>query len=142
MTTAWAHLPNAKHIDDVLGCASTVSLEQGQRAHRWSEMATTAWRRANNIATRHLDNQHPRFVRALSDSQRALALTPLNAAADAWATILALIAWDQAGAYYTMPIEALRMAARVGLPEPDRWMVELILPWREITEGETNSETC
>ena len=89
MTTAWAHLPNAALIDEVL-----TSL----KAHpeKWS----TAW-----DASR-------------AEPQAVLWGSAWDAARDAaWSTVATLIAYDDAGQFMKLPVEQLKAMYRLD-PHP------------------------
>ena len=113
-TTAWAHLPNARHIDAVLAHA---------KAHpgRWrGDGVGTSW---------------PDAWDALLDAARGAVWDALQYSAWAassntsWVTIrgacLALFAVDDAGLLMDMPVDAVRTLAAAGHPP-----AVLILPAR------------
>ena len=86
MTTAWANLPNAKHIDAVLAHLK-------RHPDKWVTARSTAWDAAWSAA-------------------RGAAR---GAARDAaWDACSALIAWDDAGDLLAMPVDAVRLLAACG----------------------------
>ena len=111
--TAWAHLPNARHIDAVLAHA---------KAHpeRWtaSDAARDAARDAAWVAARAAtwvaarDSAWDAALGAAWDAARDAAwVAARGAARDA---CLALIAWDDAGQLMDMPVDAVRTLAAAG----------------------------
>ena len=104
--TAWAHLPNAPHIDRVL--AHT-------KAHpdRWRAARGAAWRAARDAAWRAArDAAWGAAWDAARDAARGAAL---DAAWDtAWGAMSALIAWDDCAGILDMPVDAVRFLAANG----------------------------
>ena len=116
--TAWAHLPNAKHIDDVLAHA---------KAHpdKWVAAWAAAWGAARPAAWDAAWDAAWGAVRGASraaawDAAWAAARDAVRGAAwDAvWAAVrgacLALIAWDDTGVLMDAPVDAVRTLAAAG----------------------------
>ena len=115
-TTAWAHLPNAKHIDAVLADVNT-------RPEVWK----AAWDAARQAA---LDAARPAALDAARpaalDAARPAALDAARQAARAaawaatwdavWDVIRALVAWDSAADLVDLPPDVLRTMADRPLP--------------------------
>ena len=110
MTTAWAHLPNATHIDRVLASlTANPKLWDAARGAAWR----TAWRAARGAA-----------LGAAWDAARGAAWgaalgAAWGAARDAawgaaWGAVAALIAWDDCGVFLDMPPDAVRLVAASG----------------------------
>ena len=98
-TTAWEHLPNARHIDAVLAHA---------KAHpdRWRDAALdAAW--------------HAVWVAAWDAARSAARVAARHTAWDAargvaWGACAALVAWDDAGHLMDVPLDAVRTLAAAG----------------------------
>ena len=98
MTTAWAHLPNAKHIDAVL---ASLNANPQQWADAWNKIypagTTTAWCAAWCAAR---------------DAVWAAARGAVWGAM--WAAILALIAYDDCAYMLESEVDELRILAALG----------------------------
>ena len=118
MTTAWAHLPNATHIDRVL--ASLTATPEVWKATR-DATRDAAWGATRGAA---LDAARDVARDAARDAARTAALDAARTAAldAAWTTtwdaardaIAALIAWDDCGVFLDMPPDAVRLMAASG----------------------------
>ena len=99
--TAWAHLPNAAHIDEVLASL---------KAHpgRWDATRDAAWVTAWGAARDAARDADWSAVLG------AILNTPLGATRDA---IAALIAYDDAGQFMKLPVEQLKAMHRLD-PHP------------------------
>jgi hypothetical protein len=114
MTTAWAHLPNAKHIDRVLadlrehpqrwgaawGAARDAARDAAWGA-AWGAAYDAAWDAARDAA-------YDAAWDAARDAARDAALDA------AWHACAALIAWDDAGDLLDLPVDAVRLLAGCG----------------------------
>jgi len=103
MKHKWSHLPNAKYIDSILSHIkndpeSWDAARDAARDAAWE----AAWDAASNAALEAWE--------AARDAARDAAS---NAALEA---ILALIAWDHAGALLALPAEQVRVLALLGQP--------------------------
>ena len=101
-TTAWAHLPNAAHIDRVLA-----SLEKNPE--KWDEAQYAAWGAAGGAAGGAAWDVATYEVKKIVR----------NAARDAawntaWDAILALLAWDDCAYMLELPEDALKVLRAVG----------------------------
>ena len=112
MTSAWADLPNAALIDELLAA---------MRDAAWTAARDAAWTAALDTARA-----------AARDAARAAALDAARDAAwtAAWNAVAALIAWDDAAALYPLTPAQLRLAAAL-LPDNDhrRHAAVLLLPY-------------
>ena len=119
-TTAWAHLPNAKHIDAVLADVNT-------RPEVWDAALDAAWYAAW-AAARQAARDAARAE--VWDAARQAALDAAWDAAwgAAWDAILALIAWDLSADLVDLPPDVLRTMADLA-PEPVNHQAVLLLPW-------------
>ena len=111
-TTAWAHLPNAKHIDAVLADVNT-------RPEVWK----AAWDAARQAA---LDAARPAALDAARQAARAAAWAATWDAV--WDVIRALVAWDLSADLVDLPPDVLRTMADLA-PEPVNHQAVLLLPW-------------
>ena len=128
MTTAWAHLPNAKHIDRVLA-------DVAAHPERWRAARGAAWRAAWDAAWRAArtatwDAARDAARGAAWDAARTAAWdasrdaawdASMGAAWDAvrdatWDAVVALIAWDHAGELLDLPPDELEAIAKLGVP--------------------------
>ena len=106
-TTAWAHLPNARHIDAVLAHV---------KAHpeRWRDADWYAARGATRAAARGAaraaawDAARDAAWDAVLDDARHSAWVA------AWDACAALVAWDDAGQLMDVPLDAVRTLAAAG----------------------------
>jgi hypothetical protein len=116
MTTAWAHLPNAKHIDRILA-------DEAEHPERWSAVGyaflTPDW-----VVARHAAVAAARTAAKDAGREDALSRTydVLNSCirVDPWIPIwgaaLALISWDHAGDLLDLPPDELEAIAKLGVP--------------------------
>ena len=111
MTNAWADLPNAKLIDEVLAARGAA------RTATWNAARDAAWTAAWGAAQG-----------AAWTAARTAALGAAWTAA--WGAVAALIAWDDAAALYPLTPAQLRLAAAL-LPDNDhrRHAAVLLLPY-------------
>lgn len=102
---AWAHLPNAKHIDDVLAWLKTPAAKYSARNAAWE----AAWIAAKGAAWG-----------AAKDAARDVS----------WGAIAALIAYDDIGRWLSpeVPVETMRVTYRLN-PSP---ALELLLPYKTL----------
>ena len=124
MTSAWADLPNAALIDDVLAAAQDAAQNAARAAARaavWTAARDAAWTAAWGAARD-----------AAWTAARTAALGAARGAAwtAAWNAVAALIAWDDAAALYPLTPAQLRLAAAL-LPDNDhrRHAAVLLLPY-------------
>lgn len=111
MTTAWAHLPNAALIDEVLASA---------RAHpgKWSAAWHATWAVSQDVA----------WYTARGAARGAAWDAAWDAAwgaarGAARSTIAALIAYDDAGQFMKIPVEHLQRLYRID-PHPMYWLLQ------------------
>jgi hypothetical protein len=109
-TTAWAHLPNAKHIDRILA-------DLGQRPERW--VAAPGARDAAWDATRDAawDTGRDDAWGVAWDAAWDAAWGDTQDAARedaAWGATAALIAWDDCARLLDQPVDAVRLLAACG----------------------------
>lgn len=119
--TAWAHLPNAAHIDEVLASL---------KAHpeKWSAARIAAWNAAWYAARDAVRDAawgaargaawYAAWDAARIAAQDAAWYAARGAAWDAaWDAIAALIAYDDAGQFMKLPVEQLKATHRLD-PHP------------------------
>ena len=117
MTTAWAHLPNAALIDEVLasleahlgkwGAASDAASDAARNA-AWNAARGAAWDAAWGAA----------WDAAADAVQGTTQDIPWGPTWDtAWGVIAALLAYDGAGQFMKMPVEHLQRLYRID-PHP------------------------
>ena len=103
---AWAHLPNAVHIDRVIASVK-------ENPEKWSAAHTAARDAAWDAA----------YTAARSAARSAALLAAYTAAWDAaytvaytvaWGAIVALVAWDDCAYMLDMPEDALKVLRAVG----------------------------
>ena len=118
MTTVWAHLPNATHIDRVLASlAATPELWGAARDAAWIGARVAAWDAAWDAARGAArdaawDAAWDAARGAARDAARDAAR---GAARDAaWDAIAALVAWDDCAVFLDMPPDAVRLVAASG----------------------------
>ena len=118
--TAWAHLPNAALIDEVLASARTNPKEWGAasgvtwsvaRDAAWSAAWDAAWDTARNAAR---DAVWDAAQNAVWDAVRDMWNATWNAV---WSVVAALIAYDDAGQFMKLPAEHLQRLYRID-PHP------------------------
>ena len=97
-TTAWAHLPNAAHIDRILADAA-------QRPEVWGAAWDAVWDAVWDAA------REAAWSAAWGAALDAARNAARSAALDA---LLALIAWDDASLMLDTPVPALRLYAANG----------------------------
>ena len=115
--TAWAHLPNAAHIDKVLA-----SLEAHPKKWdtAWSAARGAAWSAARSVARGTVWGAARGAARdaawdaAWGAARGAVRDTALGTA---WDAIAALIAYDDAGRFMKLPTEQLKAMYRLD-PHP------------------------
>ena len=121
-TTAWAHLPNAHHIDRVLAHAKT-------HPEKWGA-AWVAARGATRDAARGATRDaawRASWVAARDAAWGAARDAAWGAAQGAaWGSIAALIAWDDAGALFDIPVEEVQAMEMMGLHAPVLMLVACI----------------
>jgi len=111
----WSHLPNAKYIDRVL---AHLKNDPGSWDAAWStERDEVAWDAARNAAW-DAAAWDAAYKAAWDAAWDEVAWPARKAAARARArgAILALIAWDHAGALLELPAEQVRVLALLGQP--------------------------
>jgi hypothetical protein len=122
MTTAWSHLPNAHHIDRISADLTVNPGDWHWAWHRVRNRADYAARDAVHSAARDAVYSAARdaALGAVYSAARDAALyAAINAVySAAWAAtesaILALIAWDEAGDYLSLPADQVRVLAALG----------------------------
>ena len=137
MKPKWSHLPNAKYIDRILAHVKTDSVAadartavaavprseaedaarsvagDAARSEAWSAARSAAWSAAWSAARYAWDASWD----ASRDAARDAAWDAARDAWDAaWDAILALVAWDHAGALLDLPAEQVRVLALLGQP--------------------------
>ena len=123
--TAWAHLPNAKHIDAVLADVKA-------RPEVWAAAGPAAWAAAGRAM---LEAARQAAQEAAREAIRAAAREAIRAVAwdAAWGPVVALIAWDSAADLLDLSADALRTLI-VTAPEPVKYQAALLLPWAIVRE--------
>ena len=126
-TTAWAHLPNAKHIDAVLADVNT-------RPEVWDAAWVAAGKAARSAAGYAARSA---ALGAAWGAGRSAALDAARSAAwsAAWDAIPALIAWDSAADLLDLSAAALRVLIDVAAP-PVCHQAALLLPWAIVRESQ------
>ena len=128
-TTAWAHLPNAHHIDAVLADVKA-------RPEVWKAARDAAWAAGHSAAWGPaLDAAWGAALDAAWGAARDAARSAARGAAwdAAWYAILALIAWDSAADLLDLPADALRTLIDLA-PAPVCHQAVLLLPWALVRE--------
>ena len=104
--TAWAHLPNAARIDQILAHLK-------QHPDRWDADWDAAWDAARDAAwVAAWDAARGAAWDAAWDAARDAARGSARGAA--WGAIAALVAWDDCAHILDMPADAVRLLAAVG----------------------------
>jgi len=104
--TAWAHLPNAVHIDRILAsCAAHPDKWEASQTGAWSAAQTAVQTAARNAA------RNAAWNAAWNASQTAARTGAWSAARTA---ITALIAWDDCAYMLELPEDALKLLRAVG----------------------------
>ena len=112
-TTAWAHLPNAALIDEVLASLKTHPEKWGAaRDTAWNTVQSAAWGAAWSAAW---DAARDAARAAARDAARAAAWDAAREAAwvAAGDVIATLIAYDDAGQFMKLPVEQLKAMYRL-----------------------------
>ena len=124
MTSAWADLPNAALIDEVLAAAAALGAARGAARDAARAAALDAARSAALGAARTAARD---AVAAWNAAWAAARGAAWNAA---WNAVAALIAWDDAAELYPLTPAQLRLAAAL-LPDNDhrRHAAVLLLPY-------------
>ena len=114
MTTAWAHLPNATHIDRVLASlTATPELWDAAYDAAYDAARTAAWHAAWDAARNAARGAE--WDAARDAAWRTARDAAWDAARDAaWDAIAALIAWDDCAVFLNMPPDAVRLVAASG----------------------------
>ena len=114
MTTAWAHLPNAAHIDRVLASLREfpevwTAARDAARGDAWD----AAWDAARGDAW---DAARGAAWTAAWTAARDAAWDAARDAArgSAGGALIALIAWDDSAVFLEMPVDAVRLVAASG----------------------------
>ena len=114
-TPAWAHLPNARHIDAVLAHVKAhpemwpITLRTARGA-TWAAAWDATWAAARGAAW---DDAWGACAALITlRTARGAAWDATRAAA--WDACSALIAWDDAGQLMYMPVDAVRTLAAAG----------------------------
>jgi hypothetical protein len=114
ITTAWAHLPNAPHIDRIL---AHFKAHPDRWGAAWDAARDAAWGAARDAArgaARHA--AWDTALDAIWDAARGAARGAAWGAAwdAAWGAMSALIAWDDCAGILDMPVDAVRFLAANG----------------------------
>jgi len=107
---AWAHLPNAVHIDRVIASVK-------ENPEKWSAAHTAAHTAAWNAAYTAARSEAWDAARSAARSAaRTAAYTAAYTVAYtvAWGAIVALVAWDDCAYMLDMPEDALKVLRAVG----------------------------
>ena len=115
MTTAWAHLPNAALIDEVLASVRAHPGKWNAARHAtWVVFQGAVWYTAWSAAWNAVQDA------GRGEAWDAIRAIPQNTA---WDTTTALIAYDDAGQFMKMPIEHLQRLYRID-PHPMYWLLQ------------------
>jgi len=109
MTTAWAHLPNAHHIDRILA-----HLAAHPQAWADAHSGYTPARGAARDAARGAARDAARDAAWAAARGAAWAAALVAARGAAWGAIAALIAWDDCADLLDLPEGALRVMSAAG----------------------------
>ena len=125
MATAWAHLPNAKHIDQILA-----HLERHPR--RWNAAWCSTGRSAldhdvddariaagievrnDRVITWNTARSATEYAARVTAWDEALAVDRAVVRKAAWEALQALLTWDDCAPILDMPADAVRLLAAVG----------------------------
>ena len=110
MTTAWSHLPNARHIDRILADVNA-NPDNWDRAGDAALVAASdrAWDRAWDATLVRVS------AAALDAASHTAWLAVYSAASPATrSTIAALIAWPESAEYLDLSVDSLRVLAELG----------------------------
>ena len=99
--TAWAHLPNAKHIDRIL---ASLEAHPDKWEAAWTETQTATYIEAWDAA--YIAGRGPERTAAQAAAQYA---SPY----ESWSAISALIAWDDCAYMLELPEDALKLLRAV-----------------------------
>ena len=114
MTTAWSHLPNAKHIDRII---ADLNANTDNWVQAWTRAMTAAWDAAwTRARTATRDAARDAVYSAARDAVYSAARDAARHAAwhAASYAILALIAWPEASDYLDLSTESLQVLAALG----------------------------
>jgi hypothetical protein len=136
--SAWSHLPNAKHIDQVLASVRT-----------YPEIWNTTW---PTVRTSELyDKFRTSFLKAYeseiwdtfldSNLDSALRTVPDESFNAVYDTLLALVVYDYSSKYLTMPSEHLKTWALLSDDPPAILLVPAISAFELIDKLEENLDT-
>ncbi len=138
-TTAWAHLPNAKHIDAVL--ADVKARPEVWKA-AWGAALAAAWAAGRSVAwdAARRAARSAAWSAAWDAAWDTAGGTGRGAARSAgwdaaWDAILALIAWDSAADLLDLSADALRVLIDVAAP-PVCHQAVMLLPWAIVRESQ------
>jgi hypothetical protein len=110
--TAWAHLPNAKHIDRILASLKANPEKWGAaRGAAWGAAQDAAWGAAQDAAWGAA--RAPAWGEAYGAAQGEAYGAARGAARGAMA---ALVAWDDCAYLLESDVDALRIYAALGVP--------------------------
>ena len=127
MTTAWAHLPNAALIDEVLASVRAHPGKWNAARHAtWVVSQGALWYTAWDAVQNAVRNAARDAAR--NEAWNAAWTVAQNAAQNmvwdtAWTTIATLIAYDDAGQFMKMPVEHLQRLHRID-PHPMYWLLQ------------------
>ncbi len=134
----WSHLPNAKHIDQVLASVKT-----------YPKIWTTTW--PTNRTLDLYDKFRTSFLKASeteiwdtfldSNLDSALGTVPDDAFNAVYDTLLALVVYDYSTKYLTMPSEHLKTWALLSDDPPAILLIPAISAFEQINELEKNLDT-
>jgi hypothetical protein len=126
--TAWAHLPNAKHIDDIL---YDVKVRPRAWWRAWGDIPYSVWAASRRAVDTVCEEAHMPAMRgvkvALSSSEFSLEA--------AMNTILALIAWDSSADLLECTPDVLRTMIDLAEP-PVCHQAVLLLPYAIVRFGQ------
>ena len=111
---AWAHLPNAKHIDRILASLEAHPKKwDTARGGAYDAAHTAAWNAAYTAARSEAWDAARSAARSAA---RTAAYTAAYTVAYtvAWGAIVALVAWDDCAYMLDMPEDALKVLRAVG----------------------------
>jgi hypothetical protein len=114
MTAEWDHLPNAPHIDRII---ADLRVNPNNWAQAWDRIYSMDRDAAINAASDAASGAaSDAAINAVYSAARDAALGAAYSAAwdAAWTAILALIAWDQAGDYLSLPADQVQVLAALG----------------------------
>ena len=121
-TTAWAHLPNAAHVDRILASlaahpekweAAQTAARAAARAVAW-DAAWIAAQTAAQTAARAVAWDAARDAAWIAARGAARGAAWIAARGAAWTAITALVAWDDCAYMLELPEDALKLLRAVG----------------------------